>query len=165
MSFVEAHFWRKHMFKKFGTKRQVFLGGSCGSTTWRKDIAIPMLEREGVRFFNPQLPEGAWKQEDAITEAKALKESNVVVIIVDSSTRATRSLLELVEIAMRGQRVIAVLERITDGAVIEGQAVTGRDLKDLNDTRDWVREFGKRYSNVIQALSVEHAISMAIEFV
>jgi len=31
----------------------VFLGGSCNPTTWRKDLAIPYLQDAGVSFFNP----------------------------------------------------------------------------------------------------------------
>lgn len=31
----------------------VFLGGSCNPTTWRKNIAIPYLEKHGVTFYNP----------------------------------------------------------------------------------------------------------------
>eukprot|EP00931_Biecheleriopsis_adriatica_P005264 TRINITY_DN106792_c0_g1_i1.p2 TRINITY_DN106792_c0_g1~~TRINITY_DN106792_c0_g1_i1.p2 ORF type:complete len:104 (-),score=14.89 TRINITY_DN106792_c0_g1_i1:210-494(-) len=34
-------------------KVDVFLGGSCNPTTWRKDVAVPMLIHKGVTFFNP----------------------------------------------------------------------------------------------------------------
>lgn len=30
---------------------RVFLGGACDPTTWRQDIAIPILEREGGRLL------------------------------------------------------------------------------------------------------------------
>ncbi|KAH9633987.1 hypothetical protein HF086_001189 [Spodoptera exigua] len=32
---------------------EVFLGGSCNPTTWRSDIAIPMLKKMGITYFNP----------------------------------------------------------------------------------------------------------------
>ena len=32
----------------------VFLGGSCNPTTWRKDTAIPHLKGRGITFYNPQ---------------------------------------------------------------------------------------------------------------
>ncbi|VDP03428.1 unnamed protein product [Soboliphyme baturini] len=35
------------------TGTTVFLGGSCGASTWRQDIAIPYLQRLGISFFNP----------------------------------------------------------------------------------------------------------------
>lgn len=31
----------------------VFLGGSCNPTTWRVDIAIPMLKKMGITYYNP----------------------------------------------------------------------------------------------------------------
>ena len=31
----------------------VFLGGSCNPTTWRKDEAIPLLDSLGISYFNP----------------------------------------------------------------------------------------------------------------
>ena len=31
----------------------VFLGGSCNPTTWRKEAAIPVLQREGITYYNP----------------------------------------------------------------------------------------------------------------
>lgn len=32
---------------------EVFLGGSCNPTTWRKDVAIPALDELGISFYNP----------------------------------------------------------------------------------------------------------------
>ena len=43
------------------TQPKVFLGGACGKSTWRKDIAIPLLEQAGVAYFNPQVDE--WRPE------------------------------------------------------------------------------------------------------
>lgn len=31
----------------------VFLGGSCNPTTWRKDIAIPMLKALNITYYDP----------------------------------------------------------------------------------------------------------------
>ena len=43
-------------------KVKVFLGGTCGTSTWRKEL-IPMLDPERVEYFDPQLPPGAWNLE------------------------------------------------------------------------------------------------------
>ena len=40
--------------------KQVFLGGACGATTWRRDVAIPVLDAAGVSYHNPQLGAGEW---------------------------------------------------------------------------------------------------------
>lgn len=36
---------------------KVFLGGSCNPTTWRKDVAIPLLEAKEITYYNPQVDE------------------------------------------------------------------------------------------------------------
>ena len=41
--------------KKNGCSYDVFLGGSCDPTTWRKDLAIPHLKAAGITFYNPQV--------------------------------------------------------------------------------------------------------------
>ena len=33
----------------------LFLGGSCNPTTWRKDTAIPLCEEWGISYYNPQV--------------------------------------------------------------------------------------------------------------
>ena len=40
-------------FTESFSKYQVFLGGSCNPTTWRRDIAMPMLTNHGISFYNP----------------------------------------------------------------------------------------------------------------
>ena len=37
------------------TSYDVYLGGSCGATSWRADDVIPILRQYGVTFFNPQI--------------------------------------------------------------------------------------------------------------
>lgn len=32
---------------------EVFLGGSCNPTTWRADVAIPLLNKLNISFYNP----------------------------------------------------------------------------------------------------------------
>lgn len=67
-------------------KQMIFLGGSCDPTTWRTDIAIPMLTRAGVEFFNPQVAE--WTQECVAREASAKADSDVLLFVLDGQTRA-----------------------------------------------------------------------------
>ena len=57
---------------------QVFLGGSCNPTTWRQDIAMPLLDKNAVHYYNPQAPfhrPGGWWR------GLADRGSNVVVLI------------------------------------------------------------------------------------
>ncbi len=39
--------------RQHGCKHEVFLGGSCNPTTWRRDLAIPRLKSNDITYFNP----------------------------------------------------------------------------------------------------------------
>lgn len=54
-----------------GQPTAVFLGGSCGKTTWRSDIAIPMFDAAGVKYYNPQRDD--WSPELVTIEAKVAR--------------------------------------------------------------------------------------------
>ena len=38
----------------------VFLGGSCDTTTWRKHVAMPAFDAAGIKYFNPQVEGDGW---------------------------------------------------------------------------------------------------------
>ena len=56
----------------------VFLGGSCGSTSWRHDDIIPILRQHGVSFFNPQV--SLWDTQLIPVEERAKEQVGVVKI-------------------------------------------------------------------------------------
>lgn len=35
------------------TSHEVFLGGSCNPTTWRRDTVIPLLTSLNISYYNP----------------------------------------------------------------------------------------------------------------
>ena len=43
------------MTRESDAREEVFLGGSCNPTTWRQDIAMPLLDKNGVNYYNPQV--------------------------------------------------------------------------------------------------------------
>ena len=47
----------------------MFLGGSCNPTAWRRDQSIPLLEREGVTYYNP-VREGEEGEEEGEREGR-----------------------------------------------------------------------------------------------
>lgn len=135
--------------------KNVFLGGSCNPTTWRKDEAVPMLTAAGVSFYNPQVDD--WAPELAQVEARAKAESGVLLFVIDGQTRAIASILEATEYIASGRKVVLTVADIPDGAIIDGQAVTGRELKDLNRARAYLRELATRRGATV-APSVKKAI-------
>lgn len=141
-------------------KNQVFLGGSCNPTTWREDTAVLVLREAGVRFFNPQVSD--WDESMPALEAKAKEESELLLFVIDRQTRAIASILEATEFTCTGRNVLLVIDDIEDGTEIAGQAITGRELRDLNRARSYLRELSGRYENSRICDSIETATAAAV---
>ena len=132
-----------------GTKQQVFLGGSCNPTTWREDSAIPLLKMADVDFYNPQVAD--WHKGLEVLEAVAKEESAALLFVIDSKTRAIASIQEATEYIAAGRNVALVVEDMVDGTDVDGQVVTGRELKDLNRARAYLRNQVTRYDKIGRA--------------
>ena len=127
---------------------QVFLGGSCNPTTWRRDVAIPRLKKAGITFYNPQVDD--WSPELVAVEAAAKADATVLFFVIDKQTRAIASMNEVVEEILRGRTVVLVIEDVEAGADIAREAAGVSDggdglLKDLNRGRMYLRDIAARY--------------------
>lgn len=70
----------------------VGLFGTCGKTTFRKELFIPTYESLGIPYFNPQVED--WKPENAQIEAEHLALDVVQCWPVTGDTYGTGSLAE-----------------------------------------------------------------------
>jgi len=127
---------------------QVFLGGACGSSTWRQDIAIPILKVNHVDFYNPQIED--WDDQDAFykangiaggileVESKNKLESQVLLFVFDQNTRGLASLNEVVEFMVSAKQQVVIVEAYlpTDRPVeVSGQVLTSAEIQDINVAR------------------------------
>lgn len=83
--------------------KSIFLGGACGGSTWRRDIAIPLLEAAGVSFHNPQLAPGAWTEGDEIEDMRAKAEAEVLLFVISEATRGVASVAEVAYLIASGR--------------------------------------------------------------
>ena len=120
----------------------VFLGGSCNPTTWRHDVAMPMLDAVHVPYYNPQVDE--WFEELIEIETKAKEEAQLVLFVVDQLTRCLVSINEAVEFICRGRKVLLVVDNIKNGHDIEGKVLSPTELADLNGARQCLRDLRLR---------------------
>ena len=125
---------------------QVFLGGACNPTTWRADEAIPMLEDQGVAYYDPQIDD--WSEQDAHYKAQGIKggimeveaeaktSSHVLLFVFSSMTRGIASLNEAYEFIGNGQqRVVLVMEYVSHDLKIGGQELNVQEAMDINVAR------------------------------
>jgi raw len=121
----------------------VFLGGSCNPTTWRRDIAIPMLDAAGVTYYNPQVED--WSPELVAIEAAVKDEAELLLFVIDSQTRAIASMLEATEYICTGRHVVLVIQDVSLRELAAVYAASAVEIKDLNRARDYLRDLATRH--------------------
>lgn len=143
----------------------VFLGGVCGENTYRADIAIPVLEKYGISYFNPQIVDSTrsdglrWSDSRIDIEAEMKNNCPQLLFVVSGDARGTTSILEAVEYVCYGSFVHLVVDEIPDGTVIDGSIITGRELRDLNRARKYLCSVThRRRKHVPIHATVEHAM-------
>jgi len=122
----------------------LFLGGSCNPTTWRKDTAIPLCEEWGISYYNPQVDD--WSEELVQIEAHAKENAKALLFVIDNQTRAITSCLEATEFICVGRVVsLVVSPDIAAASSIDGEPVRPRELKDLNRARRYLCDVAHRH--------------------
>jgi len=138
----------------------IFLGGACNPTTWRKDIAMGFLSSEGVSFYNPQVDN--WTPDLVEVEAKAKKNARILFFVVGPETRGIASMVEVAELVVtRNARVVPVIIDVpSDGSTGD---FSSSEIKDLNRGRCYLRNECKRFGvtcfDDIQT-ALAHAVKM-----
>lgn len=124
------------MAKKINDNREAyevstFLGGTCGTSTWRKGL-IGMFD-EKVLYFDPQLPPGAWNKAAAKAEDACKQVAILNVFVVTGETLGTYSGWEIRDEAeKRGERLVLCFV----GEIPENQQ------KGINRIKEGVKSFG-----------------------
>ena len=142
----------------------IFLGGACGRTTWRTDIAIPILEAANVPYYNPQLPEGAWTPAHQYKEMEVKTAADVWLFVF---TRDTRGIASIGEVAYRigsfGKIAIAI-EDVPYDAVLNGHAISQAEVDDINRGRVFLRAMAEEHGIPVfedVASASHHAVQLS----
>ncbi|RLN53881.1 hypothetical protein BBJ29_008767 [Phytophthora kernoviae] len=139
----------------------IFLGGSCNPTTWRRDVAMPLLDAAQVRYFNPQVDE--WFDELVQIETRAKETAQIMFVVVDKLTRCLVSINEAVEFICRGRKVMLVVDDIDEAAEVAGKTLEPTELADLNGARQCLRDLAIKRGVGLYS-DVETAVQASIEW-
>lgn len=145
-------------------RRQVFLGGAAGETTWRQRIAIPALAAAGVTFYDPQLGVGEWTEQHEAAEMLAKDAADVLLFVINGETRGVATVAEVAYYLGTGRRLALVVHDIPPGAIVRGQALTEAESEDLNRGRIFLRTMARAHGVPVFAEIAEataHAIELA----
>lgn len=86
---------------------QLFFGGSCNPTTWRRDIATPFLEAKHISYYNPQVDN--WTPDLVEVEREAKQNAAILLFVIDRQTRSTVSIVESAFMAGRDRELVMVM--------------------------------------------------------
>jgi len=123
----------------------VFLGGACNPTTWRKTIAVPLLEQHGITYYNPQVDE--WSPELVPLEARMKAGAKVLLFVIGSRTRSIASMIEAGECITAGRRVVVVIEPFPDRDGVSD--FSAAELKDLQRGRAYLADIAARHTTEV----------------
>ena len=147
------------------------LFGSCDITTWRQDIFIPKyLELgmvDGKDFYNPQLPPGKWKPEDAQHEAEHLANDAIVCFPVTSSSYSLGSLVEtgfsiLQSIRFDDRRdFIIMIDDHLINILMEDEKLSKESLRARALVKEHLRKLN--FSNVYLVETLEEMLELSIK--
>jgi hypothetical protein len=144
--------------------KQVFLGGACGRTSWRQQIAIPALEAAGISYYDPQLGIGEWTEAREAAEMKAKAEAEVLLFVVSDQTRSVASIGEAAYLIASGRPLALAVRDVPEGAVIDENPVTPAERGDLNRGRIFLRTMARTHGVPVFE-SIPDAVDYAIQLV
>ncbi|KAJ8734728.1 hypothetical protein PYW08_013978 [Mythimna loreyi] len=121
---------------------EVFLGGSCNPTTWRSDIAIPMLKKMGITYFNPQVED--WSTELMEVEHRAKAAARALLFVLDSETRAVAASVEAAHLAAAPRDLLLVLRPYTRHQNIGHETISDHEYVELSRARATLQEAVER---------------------
>lgn len=126
--------------------KQVFLGGACGRTTWRKDIAIPILEEAQVTYHDPQMNVGEWTLDDEASEMLTKDEADVLLFVISGKTRSIAAVAEACYLIAAQTPVALCMEFMKPGVEIEGKVIEPYECDDINRGRAFLKSMAERHS-------------------
>nr|CAD7459381.1 unnamed protein product [Timema tahoe] len=96
--------------------RDVYLGGSIENTSWREDIAVPMLKKSGLTFFNPQVCQ--WSKRLIPIEAAAMDNSYVLLFVITDSSRSLASMTLAAHYIGLGCNVVLCVQLLVEDSIL-----------------------------------------------
>lgn len=119
--------------------RDVYLGGSVGSrVSWREDIAIPMLLKHGLSYYNPAA--SACSGRLLPMEAALMDHSRVLLFVISNNTRGVSAMSLASHYIGLGCNVVLCVQSLTEDSVVHGEQLSQLAMKDYNRGRQYLTD-------------------------
>jgi len=133
-------FSASHMGRRGSAVRDVYLGGAM-SSTWRDQVAIPLLKKAGLTFYNAAV---CSSRRLIPIEASAMDNSRVLLFALLGDSRCLAAMCEAAYLVGLGCNVVLCVQHIQPGARIAGEELTKLAIKDYNRGRTYLSEYANR---------------------
>ncbi|TRY61726.1 hypothetical protein TCAL_11143 [Tigriopus californicus] len=137
--------------------RDVYLGGASRGTRWREQIAIPMLKKHGLTYFNPHSSASRLRRLIPI-EASAMDNSRVLLFVILGNSRSVSAMCEAAYYIGKGTHVVLCIQKIKPDTLIDGEVLSKTALKDFNRGRSYLSDIANR-----EAVPIFEEINEAVE--
>lgn len=137
-------------------QRDIFLGGSCGQSRWRDEIAIPILLKHGISFYNPQMED--WNTHYIPLEAAVKDGCRLLLYVITDDTRAMTSMLEAGHFIGQGCNIVLCIQDLKPGVQIDNEKLSQNAVADYNRARTYLADLANRdrvpvFENVAEAVN------------
>ncbi|XP_041370565.1 uncharacterized protein LOC121384307 isoform X2 [Gigantopelta aegis] len=139
--------------------RDIYLGGSCGESSWRDEIAIPLLKRHGLSYMNPHVTD--WMARLIPMQVALRERCRLLLYIFTENTRGLAAMVEAGYYIGLGCRVVLCMQKLKQGTVIAGEELTEEALCDYNRGRMYLSDMASRQGVAVFESTVD-AVNSAI---
>jgi hypothetical protein len=141
-------------------KYHAYLGGSMQqNAAWRSEIAIPMLTKAKITYYNPVVANRNVDSNVFSTDTRYKTISEVLLFVFDAENRCVNSLIDVVEYVMKQRYVVCVIAPYSGYNSSDEQ-----EIAEINRSREGLREFLSRYPDyVLICDNVESAVQHVID--
>ncbi|XP_066159323.1 uncharacterized protein raw isoform X2 [Euwallacea fornicatus] len=148
------------------TLYDVYLGGSLSTgTKWRESTAIPLLEKRGLKYYNPAIrdskPNGQ-QASDVSQWQEEIERCKIALFVITNDTRSLTSMILAAHCMGSGKEVVLCVEQLNaENCIVAGETLTKTAIKDYNRARAYITDSAER-REVPVFDSVELAINCVI---
>ncbi|KAK7094467.1 uncharacterized protein [Littorina saxatilis] len=137
----------------------IYLGGSCGETSWRDEIALPLIKRQGLSYHNPHDTE--WYSRLIPMQVAEREKCRLLLYVITSNSRSLAAMIEAAYYIGLGCRLVLCLQMLTPDSIIAGEKLSQAALKDYNRGRAYLGDMASR-EGVPQFQDIAEAVQCAI---
>lgn len=161
----------------------VYLGGSLSTkSNWRSDVAIPLLKKHGLSYYNPAIRENieildnmtvnriyqngntieAFPDEKILEWKQVIDESYVAIFVISNDTRSLSSMILAAYYIGLNEKVVLCIQDLPSNCIINNEVLSDQAVKDYNRGRAYLTDLARR-KNVPMFRQVDEAIVKAIK--